>query len=176
MLPFSGAIMSYSKPLLLMSETCSVFVNFSLVGFFNVEFKRNSKINNDQFLACLPEQTEVLNKISDRAFNMNSGGFAFGEFFDVTQNFKTIVRMASGGDCLADVLKTVIVAPGKPSLSNGDGAMIEDMVKSGSILTQAAFVEGFSPSLTIDLVVQCITYRVYNPGFITNSQTLIGRL
>ena len=70
------------------------------MGFFNVEFERNSKFNNDQFFACLPEQTEVRNKISDRAFNRNSGGFASGEFFDVTQNFRTTVRMESRGDCL----------------------------------------------------------------------------
>ena len=36
--------------------------------------------------------------------------------------------------------------------------MIDDTVESGSVLTQAAFViEGFSPSLKVDLVVQCAT-------------------
>ena len=36
--------------------------------------------------------------------------------------------------------------------------MIEDMVKSGSVLTQAAFViEGFPPPFKVDLVVQCVT-------------------
>ena len=80
------------------------------MGFFNVEFERNSKFNNDQFLTCLPEQTDVRNEISDRAFSRNSGEFAFGEFFDVTQNFRTIVRMESGGDCLVDVQKDVVVA------------------------------------------------------------------
>ena len=56
------------------------------------------------------------------------------------------------------MLKDVIVAPGKPSLSKRDGAMIEDMVESGSVLTQAAFViEGFPLSLKFDLVVQCVT-------------------
>ena len=90
------------------------------MGFFNVEFERDSKFNNDQFRTCLPEQTEVWNEITDRAFNRNRGGFAFGEFFDVTQNFRTIVRMESGGDCLVDVLKDVVVSPGKPSLFKGD--------------------------------------------------------
>ena len=56
--------------------------------------------------------------------------------------------METGGDCLADVPKDVIVAPGKPYLFKGDVAMIEDMVESGSVLTQAAFViEDFPPSL-----------------------------
>ena len=63
-------------------------------------------------------------RLVGRAFNRNSGGFALGEFFDVTQNFRTIVRMESGGDCLADVLKDVIVTPCKPSLFKGDGAMM----------------------------------------------------
>ena len=66
--------------------------------------------------------------------------------------------MEAGGNCLADVLKDVIVAPGKPSLFKRDGAMIEDTVESGFVLTQAAFViEGFLKSLKVDLVVHCIT-------------------
>ena len=68
----------------------------------------------------MPSRTEVRNEISDRAINRNSGGFAFGEFFNVAQNFRTIVRMESGGDCLEDVLKDVVVVPGKPSLFKGD--------------------------------------------------------
>ena len=128
------------------------------MGLLNVKFEGNSKFDNDQFLACLPEQTEIWNKISDRTFNRNGGGFALGKFFDVTQNFRAIVRMEAGGDCLADVLKDVIVTPGKPPLFKGNRAMIEDMVESGSVLTKAAFViEGFPPSLQVDLVVQRIT-------------------
>ena len=72
------------------------------------------------FLHAFQNKIKVRNEISDRAFNRNSGGFAFGEFFDVTQNFRTIVRIESGGDCLVDVLKDVVVAPGKPSLFKGD--------------------------------------------------------
>ena len=47
-------------------------------------------------------------------------------------------------------LKDVILVPGKPFLLKGDEAMIQDMVESGCVRTQAAFVkEGFPPSLEV---------------------------
>ena len=139
LLPVSSPMMSHGKPLLLMSWTRAVYLSsfLHLLALLNVEFESNSKFNKKVY--------------------GNSGRFAFAKFFDITKNFRAIIRMEVRSGCFSDVSEDVFVASCKPSLFKGYGTMIEDIMESGVVLTKAGFFnKGFSRSLQVDFVIQSI--------------------
>ena len=99
-----------------MSKTRAVYLLTFLLWAFSMlsSHATVSSIMISFLHAFQNKQRSGMRLVTEQSIGTVVHGFAFGEFFDVAQNFRTIVRMESGGDCLVDVLKDVVVAPGFP--------------------------------------------------------------